>query len=39
LSRARLAELLETSMFDLSDTLGKYGLDEEVDYEAKITIA
>lgn len=39
LSRARLAELLEASMFDLSDKLRKYGLDEEADYEAKITVA
>jgi len=30
---------LETSMFDLSGKLGKYGLDEEADYEAKITVA
>jgi Zn-dependent peptidase ImmA (M78 family) len=39
LSRARLSELLETSMFDLSDKLREYGLDEEADYEAKITVA
>ncbi len=38
LSRARLAELMDTSLFDLSDELRKYGLNEEADYEARITV-
>lgn len=38
LSRTRLAELMETSLFDLNDKLREYGLDEEADYEASITV-
>lgn len=39
LSRTRLAELMDTSLFDLTDKLRKYGLDEEANYKARITVA
>jgi hypothetical protein len=38
-SRARLAEYLETSLFDLKNVLLEYGFDEDEDYEAQIRIA
>jgi Zn-dependent peptidase ImmA (M78 family) len=38
-SRARLAEYLETSLFDLKNLLLEYGLDEDEDYEAQIRTA
>jgi len=39
LSRARLAELLDTTLPDLTDTLLEYGFDDREDYEAKIRTA
>lgn len=39
LSRARLAELLETSLLDLPSTLRDYGFDELEDYEAELALA
>lgn len=36
LSRPRLAELLETSLVDLSERLMEYGLDDSQDYEASV---
>jgi Zn-dependent peptidase ImmA (M78 family)/transcriptional regulator with XRE-family HTH domain len=35
-SRSRLAEYLETSLFDLNDKLLEYGLDENEDYETEV---
>ncbi len=37
LSRARLAELLDTSLFNLTDKLLRYGLDDREDYETEIS--
>lgn len=37
LSRARLAELLDTSLFNLTDKLLGYGLDDREDYETEIS--
>jgi len=39
LSRARLAELLDTSLPDLTDTLLEYGFDDREDYETTIGTA
>jgi Zn-dependent peptidase ImmA (M78 family)/DNA-binding XRE family transcriptional regulator len=36
LSRARLAEYLNTSLIDLSNTLLEYGLDDTKDYQASV---
>jgi len=38
-TRARLAEYLETSLFDLEDTLKEYGFKENENYEAQMRIA
>jgi len=37
-SRARLAEYLETSLFDLKTVLLEYGFDKDVEYEIKTQI-
>jgi Zn-dependent peptidase ImmA (M78 family) len=37
LSRARLAELLDTSLFNLTDKLLRYDLDDREDYETEIS--
>jgi Zn-dependent peptidase ImmA (M78 family)/transcriptional regulator with XRE-family HTH domain len=39
LSRARLAQLLETSLFDLSDTLREYGFEDTDAYQAETAFA
>jgi len=38
LSRSRLAQLLETSLIDLPDTLAEYGLDEADEYETEAVV-
>ncbi|MCH7922404.1 MAG: ImmA/IrrE family metallo-endopeptidase [Nitrospinae bacterium] len=39
LSRAKLTKYLNTSLFDLTDTLLEYGLDDREDYEAEVRTA
>ena len=39
ISRAKLAEYLNTSLFDLTDKLLEYGLDDRERYEAEVPIA
>jgi predicted HTH domain antitoxin len=36
MTRTLIAEYLETSLFDLSDLLMEYGLDEKENYEAEV---
>ena len=38
LSRARLADYLNTSLLDLTDTLLEYGLDDREDYKTKVSV-
>ncbi len=39
LAKARLAELLDTSLLDLSDTLQQYGLNDREGYDAEVRTA
>jgi Zn-dependent peptidase ImmA (M78 family)/transcriptional regulator with XRE-family HTH domain len=39
ISRSRLAQLLETSLIDLQQTLMEYGLAEAEDYQAEVSVA